>query len=387
DGTIYNAYATGSVTGTDVVGGLVGDNEGPINNAYATGSITGNDLVGGLVGDNGGPINNAYATGSVTGNDFVGGLVGWHWHRIINNAYATGRVTGNDLVGGLVGFNTEIINNAYATGRVTGTDSVGGLVGDNSGTINSAYATGSVTGVNAVGGLVGRYWDGDWYYAQAITHSFWDIQTTGQSTSAGGVGLTTAQMKILANFNSATEANGNTNPGWDISANGGGNTVWRLYEGQSYPVLSSFQKNLTFTANDAGKTYDGVAYSGGNGVIQSTANDLSGTIRYGGSSQGATRPGRYAISPSVAMTQQDYQNWNVTFLDGVLTIDPVQPASGEIWLAGQARAPVPPSSTPPFADRPAAEASAGSGTPFLNLAPEFIRLGVCPQDEECPPGR
>jgi hypothetical protein len=49
---------------------------------------------------------------------------------------------------------------------------------------------------------------------------------------------------------------------------------------------------LTVTANDAAKTYDGLAYVGGNGVSYAgfvngeTASVLGGSLAYGGSAQG-----------------------------------------------------------------------------------------------------
>ena len=51
-----------------------------------------------------GTISNAYATGSVTGNNnYVGGLVGTMPAARSATAYATGSVTGSSNVGGLVG--------------------------------------------------------------------------------------------------------------------------------------------------------------------------------------------------------------------------------------------------------------------------------------------
>jgi hypothetical protein len=67
----------------DAMGGLLGDNENwvsIIRDCYATGTITGGangQNVGGLVGTNGGQIANTYATGKVTGRDLVGGLAGF----------------------------------------------------------------------------------------------------------------------------------------------------------------------------------------------------------------------------------------------------------------------------------------------------------------------
>jgi hypothetical protein len=80
-GTITNAYASSSVTGNiGDTGGLVGGNYGNISNAYAIGSVTGGSGdVGGIVGGNYGTgnINNVYATGFVSGTGNVGGLVGF----------------------------------------------------------------------------------------------------------------------------------------------------------------------------------------------------------------------------------------------------------------------------------------------------------------------
>jgi hypothetical protein len=223
-GTITNSYATGSVTGQyQGTGVLVGENIGTITNSYANGSVTGYNSTGGLVGYNYGTISNCYATGSVTGYNSTGGLVGYNYGTI-SNCYATGSVTGQgDNTGGLVGFNYHgTITNSYATGSVTGQRYVGGLVGGLAGfsywdsTITNCYAIGGVTGGSYTGGLVG------YRYSGSVTASFWDIETTGQSTSAGGTGKTTAEMHQAATF-----------LGW----NGCGDVVWTIDEGNDYPRL------------------------------------------------------------------------------------------------------------------------------------------------------
>ena len=214
-GTISDCYATGDVTGTGwSIGGLVGQNNGTISDCYATGDVTGTDkYVGGLVGrnDSGGPISDCYASGSVNGDDWVGGLVGWNRGGTISACYATGNATGTgddvgglvgvtgggtisacyatgdatgtgNIVGGLVGWNDggSTISACYATGNVTGGDDVGGLVGSNSGSTTSAcYATGNATGTgNSVGGLVGSNLAGQISACYA----------TGDASGAGGVG-------------------------------------------------------------------------------------------------------------------------------------------------------------------------------------------------------
>jgi hypothetical protein len=201
----------------DYVGGLVGIfSKQNITNSYSTASVTGRQSVGGLVGRASiAGITNSYASGSVTGTaDYVGGLVGVLSSDTssIANSYATGEVIGTRYVGGLVGINDQetSIANAYATGKVTGTQVIGGLVGFNVGDIKTSYATGKVSGGTDVGGLVGdnTYVDPD--PTKSITGtidslSFWDTQTSGQATSVGGVGKTTAQMKESATYT-----------GWDI---------------------------------------------------------------------------------------------------------------------------------------------------------------------------
>ncbi len=163
---IDNSYANGGVSGGGYyVGGLVGYNNSSITNSYATGSVSGSLGVGGLVGqnDNASSINNSYATGSVSGSNYVGGLVGINNFSRIDNSYATGSVNGDISVGGLVGYNeaSSNINNSYSTGSVSGSSDVGGLVGiSNSSNISNSYTTGNVSGSgNHIGGLVG-YNDG-----------------------------------------------------------------------------------------------------------------------------------------------------------------------------------------------------------------------------------
>jgi len=324
-----------NISGRDVVGGLVGINFGSINNAYATGSVTGINDVGGLVGENDGSISNAYAMSSVTGNFILdadgdrpnanaGGLVGNN-SGTISNAYATGSVSGTNNVGGLVGFNLGTISNTYATGPVTGTSAVGGLVGENSaftggpnGNISNAYATGSVTGTNNVGGLVGSNFLDD-----RISNAFWDTQSTGQGANGvgsanvpGATGKTPAEMKQLTTF---------SNAGWDISGTGGSAAVWRIYEGNTTPLLRSFLTPLTVTANADSKIYDGLAYTGGNGVTYTDfANNeisnvvLNGILSYSGTSQGAINAGAYVISPIGLYSDQ--QGYDISLANGALTI-------------------------------------------------------------------
>jgi hypothetical protein len=138
-------------------------------------------------------------------------------------------VAGQARVGGLVGENQGTVRDSYATSAVSGDTHVGGLAGANSGTVSNSYSTGSVTGDEKVGGLVGyRFMYG------TVNDSFWDTQTSGQATSAGGTGKTTTQMKNIATFSGA---------GWDIIAVANPGTrnpshTWNIVDGETYPFLS-----------------------------------------------------------------------------------------------------------------------------------------------------
>ncbi len=150
------------------IGGLVGAaNNSSINNSYVTGSISGSNFTGGLLGtlSNNSSINNSYMTGSVMGADRTGGLAGELIHSSrISNSYAAANVSATIYVGGLIGFlgSSSVVANSYATGSVTGNSNTnsgnyGGLVGVmNTTSISNSYATGSLHGpATNQGGLIG----------------------------------------------------------------------------------------------------------------------------------------------------------------------------------------------------------------------------------------
>lgn len=211
DANITTTLASDPSMDFSLVGALVGSNYGTIQNAFATGSVKGfvnpSSILGGLVGQNelSGSISRTYSQTSVSGNSANGGgLVGKN-DAIITESFSTGAVVSSFASGGLVGFNgsTGMITKSYATGQVITTGGAfgvaGGLVGINIGLVDQAYATGSASGSTAGGngGLVGD--NGSIVVnfgglTGAATSSYWNTQTSGQSASAGGVGLTTSQL-------------------------------------------------------------------------------------------------------------------------------------------------------------------------------------------------
>ena len=157
---IISSFANVTVTASqNSAGGLVGGNSisnvGPpafISESGASGNVMGDQFVGGLSGRNFGNIINSYATGSATGRDSVGGLVGLcNTDCIIANTYATGTVIGASEVGGLVGDHDGSMMNSYATGNVSATGgNVGGLVGTTmDGVITASYWNTETSGQSA----------------------------------------------------------------------------------------------------------------------------------------------------------------------------------------------------------------------------------------------
>jgi hypothetical protein len=211
------------VTNGRNVGSLVGYlDEGRIINCNAKNTdIFGGLYIGGLAGTNDGTISHCYTSGQVSGDTFVGGLVGLLGDGLVTICYSTAIVSGNQNVGGLVGLTdneSSTISDSYAIGDVTGNMHVGGLAGLlQQGAAATCYSAGKVTGIQRVGGFVG-------YMGVLATtwNCFWDIETSGQPTSADGIGKTTAEMQTASTF---------SNSGWDFY------NIWTICEGMNYPVL------------------------------------------------------------------------------------------------------------------------------------------------------
>jgi filamentous hemagglutinin family protein len=286
----------GSVTALSSAGGLVGSNTGTVSHSYNTGTVSGGSSLGGLLGSNTGTVSNSYATGNVSGTSSLGGLMGSNTGTV-SISYATGNVSGTSSLGGLMGSSTTgLVSNSYATGSVTGTTSVGGLMGSSTGPVVNSYATGAVSGTTSVGGLMGSS-------SGPVSDSYWNTETSGQPTSPGGTGLTSVQMQQPGNFNT-----------WDFT------NIWTIYSGLTNPLLRSFMTPLTVTANNATKTYDGLAFSGGNGVTYSSPpnGNVLGTVSYSGTSQGAINVGDYVLAPGGLYSNQ--QGYIISYGSGTLTV-------------------------------------------------------------------
>lgn len=272
ESTIIGCYTTGLVRSSYVInsypqgaGGLVGDQSlGEIIDCYSTASVTSPKFAGGLVGyAQSGTITDSYAKGTVVSGAYAGGSAGRTFKSTITSCYSSSIVSvpsasSTIQVGGLIGSDSHgSIRKCFSNGEVTAFSDyiafAGGLTGmTHTGTIADCYSTASVTATSITsivraGGLIGYLYTAHeadrsfldrCYSAGRVTVSaprpdngglvgtavravvsncFWDIQTSGRTTSDVGIGKTTAQMQNRSTF-----------AGWDFD------TVWVM---DGCPVL------------------------------------------------------------------------------------------------------------------------------------------------------
>jgi len=196
--SIANCHTSGVVAGVNDVGGLLGSAISDVARCSSRCTVTGSGSeVGGLVGDFQGMMTRSFSTGPVSGTDYVGGLAGNSCEGEITDSYSRGAVSGNNVVGGFAGY-SMITERCYSTGAVTGSGS-------------------------DIGGLVGRVG------YSAPVDCYWDTETSGQATSPGGEGKTTAEMKQQATF-----------VNWDFAT-----PIWSIVETVTYPYFAEYAPQVT----------------------------------------------------------------------------------------------------------------------------------------------
>lgn len=250
--TVTGCSSSGSVTGvaSDVypgdddgyaIGGLIGLADRFVIDCHSSSNVVGITCVGGLSGYSSGVASYSYATGDVEGVKNVGGFIGWGGtsggFELFSSCYSTGDVTGQEYVGGFIGLSNEgSIIACYATGDVSGEDNVGGFAGWNNFTgdyggesISDCYSIGYVEGLTNVGGFNGH---AAGMCSDTITNCFWNTDTSGQTSSDGGTGKTTAEMKDIETY---------LNANWEIIEEAdtglGKRIIWYIDDKKDYPKL------------------------------------------------------------------------------------------------------------------------------------------------------
>jgi len=308
DVNITNSGADGSVSG-----GIVGYNRrGRVFNCFSTGKLNGRNNMGGIVGENDeGSVSDCYSSATVTGMQHIGGIVGLNWLADVSHCYSAGAIRGG-----------------Y----------VGGIVGSNQGGVTQCYSTSVVSGdAQRAGGLIGRRVTSFSARTEArikeklvVTSSFWDIESSGQTGSLGGVGLPTELMQDSSTYLEA---------GWDITyhpVNSPDSPWWmpkhgtprlRWQYGTAYspsPVntATSVSRDAILQWSSGGPDLRHDVYFGEDEELVAKATPESQGIYCG------ARPvGNETYDPGVLQWGKTYY-WRI---DGINEIDPNGPWQGEVW--------------------------------------------------------
>lgn len=258
---LINPVVTGGRGTGSLVGRILLDDstnfEARVENCYADGgTVNGFGATGGLVGAN-----------NSNRRNYVPRVV-FSWANVsVNSRFPTNTVPNpndnNDLFnikyGGLVGCNENgLTQDSYARGNVFGGKRVGGVAGCAiRGAMLRCYATGTArTGFASppftagadpfVGGVVGRTEGqlppglGGFTGSGTVQQCYWDTETSGNTTSAGGEGRTTTQMKTQGTF-----------VNWDFAAVWGFQTTPTVLN-DGYPILVASTPRLYFRSTGTG---------------------------------------------------------------------------------------------------------------------------------------
>jgi filamentous hemagglutinin family protein len=237
DGSFYLggiAGYNGTSEGGDGGGGV--SESVPVESAFAAAFVS--DAEGGPQ-PSGGTIQTSYNTGSVSGDNYVGGLVGYNDSgATIDTAYNVGSVTGTSDVGGIAGYNDAVIDHTYDSGPVTGDTDTGALIGfeDNDSDLENSYwdtSTSNQGPGNEAGSSGGT---------QENIDSVDSTDAYTQANNNGGDGIGDFTSAGYAFFGASTLVPG-TNGVYAITApggtpDGGGGPSWYIIEGQTRPLLA-----------------------------------------------------------------------------------------------------------------------------------------------------
>jgi len=240
---ISNCHVTGTISVQNTDGLLAGRirNSG-VTDCTSRGSLTS------VCWDSGGLIGRAenssllrcYAGVTVSGSGWTGGLLGFGTSSTVSYCWSNSNVTGTtEEAGGLIG---ELYNSfcydSFSTGNVNGYSIVGGFCGRAyNTTLTNCYSTGHV---NLGGGFVQTLQSPGGELARSvITNCYWDTQTSGTTTSAGGTGLTTAELAFPYSVASYV--------GWDFTSAWVADSTSMVNNGYPYlKELPNYTPNPTF---------------------------------------------------------------------------------------------------------------------------------------------
>lgn len=247
---LYGCTNYGDVSGTQDVGGVIGENQSTPGTAtapnYNYGNILGYARVGGIVGRQvKGSINYSYNYGNVEATAtvdtagkavtaFVAGIAGdVYGSTVISNCENHGAVNGlSTAIGGIVGqlAGTSTVKNTNNYGTISGPQYVGGIVGSASGssvvenTQNYGTINGKGTIVNQnryIGGIIG----GTSKVTVKNSKNYGFINAPKANNIAGIVGFATTTTEVILCENHGDIIAGTSSNGAIVGYLGGGGTL------------------------------------------------------------------------------------------------------------------------------------------------------------------
>ena len=258
----------------------------------STSGTAGTINAGGLAAVNRGAVVAVHIRGGAvsasvsTANVRAGGLVGFHAGGSVTASYATAAASGTGqiaYVGGLAGEAQAAVAASYAAGAASGHQGivrVGGLIGRTNASaavVTNSYATGAVsrtgTGTSPLlGGLVGQRTSG------SAAASYWDSQTSGQSSSALGTTQTTSGLQTPTAYGTGMDIYA----AWDDYDTNGDGTVdaaddaWDFGGAYNYPALKYGGLDPASQRNDYDADDDGLIDIASLGQLNAVRWDLDG---------------------------------------------------------------------------------------------------------------
>lgn len=191
------------------IGGLLGNNSGTLTAGYNTGVVDAGQSsnVGGIAGTNSGTLDQVFNS-VVTVTKTETGATDADGRKLYNYTYTDGgAISGASNVGGIVGSNKAggQLTNAYSTTKVAGNSNVANIVGSNAGQVSNIYGYAANGNTNVNGGTVNN------------SHI----------------------------INDGKLENGKDAKKLDSYAFDNKNTIWKLYDKRTNPLLKVFLTKVT----------------------------------------------------------------------------------------------------------------------------------------------
>jgi|GEM_PF-1600706 uncharacterized protein (TIGR02145 family) len=249
-----------NITGRNYIGGITGYDYGSrITRVNVSATIVCEGYAGGVAGSSYlSTITRSQTHGNYSPDQSqgpcIGGIFGTASGSTVSSCFSSAAIsTQSEVVGGIIGQAAQgnTVSNSYFTGSVRAGKRVGGIMGYNTDSyIINCYSIGVVESFSAtdMGGLVGVNNSG------TATNSYWNTQTSYQSTSPLGEGRTSIEMRY--------PAAGNTYQGWDFINTWAHDANYNINNGYPYFQMLSFDLPEVETNTPANLTYVSVTVSG-----------------------------------------------------------------------------------------------------------------------------